>query len=483
MEDLLPKQSFFARHEFEGNLSKRDEVADKLHVVVQYSLIKEGEIVGKVLGTGKTFKKLGRLLNLPGPYLKLTSEKIEHITTDIFSDKVLLRKTTHRVWPPGYGERMISIVSDLIFENITITEHYGTSDSLERHLTFFLAGPRRLWQVHEDRKLSFTGEIKSKVQNSKIELNADLPFEIEVVPSYFYDKTLAPDNHELTTKVLVLHLKTKESVEQFSNEDFVNSGKSLADDLTLLVSFLSRHWVTWYRYELQTSDILETYVRRTRECSTNELGWDDTLVEWREAREFLKVGFRNLRKLRAEGLDLSMPIVYCVSGNEAKYLEEQFTTFFLSLEKIKDMFALKPKKHLRENLPDKAFKKLRSLISDVIEKNVESSEVVERIQTKIPELNRPSLRFVLESLFHRYNVDWTDIYPQASGFTLIKTRDELFHSSRALNIDLLVKELHRLQAIIERLLLRMMGWDDLSRSPTDFMKKWLTAVDNDSNDT
>jgi len=104
------------------------------------------------------------------------------------------------------------------------------------------------------------------------------------------------------------------------------------------------------------------------------------------------------------------------------------------------------------------------------------------MRAKIPELNRPSLRFVLDALFFRYNIDWTDIYPSTGDFTLIKTRDKLFHSSQEPNFDLLFKETNRLQAIIERLLLRMLGWEDLSHSPTDFMKKWLTADEDDGND-
>lgn len=474
MEDLWPKQPFFNRHEFIGNLSRCDEVADKLHIVVQYSLIKEGEIVGKVLGTTKTCEKLRRFTNFSGPYpyLKLTSDEIS-------SDRVLFGTTIDR---PGYNKEMSYIVANLSFEDITITRHFGPSDSHERHLTFFLAGPRRLWSIHETPEFSFTGDIKNKVHNSKIELNEDFPFEIEVIPCYFRDKTSAPDNHyELTANVLTMHFKTKESLEQLSNEDFVNLSKALADDIILLVSFLSRRWVTWYRYQLETNDTIRTYVRITRDCTTKELNRDDAVIEPRKSRGFLKIGLSNLRKLRAEGFNLSMPILYFVSGNEAENLEEQFTTLFLSLEKIKDMFALK--ENLRENLRQKSFKKLSSLISDVIEKNVESPEVINRTQKKIPELNRPSLRFVLDSLFCRYNIDWTDIYPPASKLTLIKTRDKLFHTLQEPNIDLLVKELLRLRAVIERLLLRMLCWEDLSHSPPDFIKKWLTTVENDSNHT
>lgn len=484
MEYLLPKQPFLNRYEFVGKLfSGKNQVVDKLHIVVTFSSINEGKIVGKVLGTVKTAVKLERLFGLPMPYLKLSSEKTESTTTCIFSEKMSLKNLSRRYMSSISSDEMTYVVSDLDFENITITGRYGHSESPERHLTFFLCGPQSLWQIRRSSEWFSTGEKKTEVCNSKIELNEELPFEIEVVPQYFYDETPTSDNFELIADVLTLHLKTEKPIEQLSDEDFVNSGKAIVNDLALLISFLSRSWVTWYRYQFQMNDAIETHVRRTRRWSTKEPDRHDALVEWNKTREFLKTGISNLRKLREEGLDLFMPILYFVSGNEAEYLEDKFTTLFLSLERIKDMFQDKKRKGLRRNQSDNAFKKLRSLISDVIKENIESSEVLERMQTKIPELNRPSLRFVLDSLFSEYNIDWRDIYPSASDFTLIKTRDKLFHSSQEVNIDILFKEVRRLQALIERLLLRMLGWEDLSCSPTDPMKEWLATVENDSNDT
>ena len=57
--------------------------------------------------------------------------------------------------------------------------------------------------------------------------------------------------------------------------------------------------------------------------------------------------------------------------------------------------------------------------------------------------------------------------------TLIDTRNKLLHSSRDLDIDLLDKETTRLQAIVERFLLRMLGWTDFSALPSKHLRKWL----------
>ena len=479
IEELLPSKPFFERYEFKGNLWKNNEVADNLQIIIQYSQINEGEIDGKVLGSQETFKRLERLFTLPGYLFRLASKKHEGITTEIFSDNVLIPTISNKNWPDSYAERMMSVVADLHFQDLTIIQHASLSESIDRHLTFFLAGPQTSWSISQMRELSLTGEMKTEVVNSKIELSESFPFEIEVVPRYFYGKATTPENTELSTYILALHLKTDKSVKELSNEDFVSLGRALADDLTLLISFLSKRWVTWFRYELGTSDGIKSYVRRTRECSTKEINSEDCLLELANTREFLKIGLTNFRRLRAENFDLFMPIVYFVSGSEKKYLEEQFTTYFLSLERLKDIFARK--KELQHNLLDKTFKNLKSLVSKVIKESIQTDDVLERIMEKISELNRPSLSFLLNSLFSTYDVDWKDIYPQGSKFTLIRTRNKLFHSSEELNIDLLVKEVRRLQTILERLLLRMLGWEDLSCSPRDFMKRWLIAQENSKN--
>jgi hypothetical protein len=473
IEDIFPKNPFFERREFKGSLSRQQQTADGLQFVVQYPLTKEGEIQGKVLGDRNTFKKIEHLTSVPGPFWTLRSQKHEDLGWEMHSDEVLVPVIYGQGWPSDYAEGMTAVVADLRLEDVFMTEHLRGSATQDRHLTFFLAGPREMWGLQQLRVPSFTGEVKIDVRNAEIQLDESLPFDVEVCPIYFYDETSTADNYQLTTDVLTLHLKTNKSPKELSTNDFISLSKELADDLTLLVSFLSRGWVSWFRYQLVTSENTKNYIRKTRSCSTKKLRWDDGLVEHHKSRDFLRTGLRNLRELRKKGLNLVMPIVYFVSANEKKYLEEQFTTFFLSLERIKDMFAKEEK--LQKNLPNAAFKKLRSSIGGLVDNEVKSSDVRDRIRTKLPELNRPSILYVLEKLFSRYGVTWQDLYPTGSQQpTLIKTRDELFHSSHEIDMDLLVRERDRLQALLERILLRMLGWDDLSRSPVELTRRWLT---------
>jgi hypothetical protein len=478
MEEIFPKQSFTERFEFLGSLCQGDKSADGLHIVLQYSLIKEGEITGSVVGTTETYKELSKVSDLPGPTLRMRSQDREHWNTRIWSDNVLWGRVTNK---PFYGSEMSYKVADLHFHDLTIEKDIQFNELKERHISFFLTGPKTLWGVYEWFETSFTGEEKSEVKYSQIELNEQFPFEIEVKPWYFYDKTLPPDKFRLKTKVFVLHFKTEKPIKELSNEDFISEEIAIVEDLIQLVSFLSRRWITWYSYELQTNTLSRTFVRNARECSSEEISYNRSMVPRHQARDFLKVGFTNIRKLRQIGINLHMPLVYFVSGVEAKYLEEQFSVLFLALERIKDMFAIQ--EGMQSSLPTNIFKHLSSSVDEVLVRHLQKPDIpptlqsrLPWIQLKLPELNRPSLRTILlDHLFPKYNVSWQDLYPNGSDFTLIKTRDQLFHSSAETNIELLIKELHRLQAIVERVLLSMLGWSQHNNSPDEQERHWLVS--------
>ena len=473
MEFFFPKKPFFERIEFIGKLSKQDKFADRIHLVLQYPILKQGEIIGKAFGTKEMLERILSVAPVPEPFWTLNSEGHGQFQTEVYSDRLLLSTAGRQEWPTECDEQMTSMISSVLLLDLTVTRRLTPSEIRDRHLTFFLVGPRELWFLNQIREVSFTGEAKIKVKNPKIELEQNLPFEIEVFPHYFYDEGPEPDGHELTANVLALHFTTSKSQTELPDESFVKSASAIATDLCVLVSFASRSWVTWYRYQLVTNDHIKEFVRETRKCKMDKVGWRDALIESHRSREFLRTGLTNYRNLRENGFDLFMPILYFVSANEKMYLEEQFTTFFLSLEKIKDLFARQ--EGLLKNLVKKDFEELESTVSNVIKAHVSSPEIFDRIKTKIPELNRPPLRFVLETLFSRFDIDWRDLHPPGDPLTLIKTRGELFHSSREVDLDRLAKDRHRLQAILERLLLRLLGWGDLSRSPTAHTRMWLAS--------
>jgi hypothetical protein len=464
------EQSFVKHLEFAGSLSQQDRSADDLHCTIEYSLLKQTDITGTITSSPGVAKPLSPIFEFTGAHLRLKGH-IPHLETEFSSDHVIpLELRTQSEHGPNKSYQVVQVR----LHDLTIKETlHTTEDTGKRHLTFFLAGPRAMWAISGINEKSFTGEEKFETWGSKIQLAESLPFDLEVSPWFFYDKTSPPDSFQLKANALTLRFKTMSSPEDLSDEQFLETGTAVAEDLILLVSFLSRRWLSWYRYELQSARLLQTYVRHTRECSDQPIEHDNSVVSERQARDFLSTAFTNLRKLRQLGINLRMPLIYSISGAEAKYVEEQFSILFLALERIKESFAIQ--NSLQSILSGPAFAKLRKSISDTVELATNDPIASGKMLLKIPELNRPALRTVLDALFAQYNIQWRDLYPESSDFTLIKTRDQLFHSSSDVEMDALIKELHRLQALVERTILAMLGWSDFRNAPPLHERKWLTT--------
>jgi hypothetical protein len=472
MDELIPKQPFFERHEFLGSLVQDDKSADDLQIVVQFSLLKEGEIAGQVLGTSETFDKLARISDVTGPKLILRSKKDPDSRFEFYSDDVHLGSAQRRTWTPAYGNNIAYVVSELHFDKFEVLHRIEPRDSISRSIVFFLSGPRYMWEIISFGERSYTGEAKVDTRNTKIELDDALPFSIEVKPWYFYDKSSPPDVFDLKAHVLALELSTSIKEEELTNDAFVQKAIAVIEDLILLVSFMSRGWITWYSYEFLTPTFIKRHVRRARETSSRDISWNDTLVEHGQGRQFLKSAYTNLQKLRSEGINLFMSIAYYLSGLESKYMEEQFTTLFLALERTKDLFAQHNQEYL-EILSPTISEPLSNSIKDQIKRVVDSPDIRGRIYDKIRELNRPSLRFVLDSLLSKNEISYTDLYPPGEEFSLISTRDQLFHSSKKIDYDHLFREFYRLKSVLERLLLRLLGWENFARSPDIYTMKLL----------
>jgi hypothetical protein len=152
-------------------------------------------------------------------------------------------------------------------------------------------------------------------------------------------------------------------------------------------------------------------------------------------------------------------------------VEQQFAISFLALEKLK---ALYPDRGRVEAavLPDKLSELLTHAEGWLSREQWEQVEVGAVLKA-LRGLRNPTLQEVLDAMLVQYRIKWDDLYPPSVAMSLVLTRNALFHGSARLEIDPLSRELERLRAIIARLLLRMLGWEDLSNAPDVAFLTWL----------
>ncbi|HEX9829347.1 MAG TPA: hypothetical protein VGB10_03970, partial [Bacteroidota bacterium] len=137
----------------------------------------------------------------------------------------------------------------------------------------------------------------------------------------------------------------------------------------------------------------------------------------------------------------------------------------------------KTNSEFKEILEDEKFSALNESIKALVSEFVGDENKRRMIHKKTKELNRPALIDVLGAMLKKYNINWVDLYPPEKDLrSLINTRNTLFHSSQEINSDGLVNEMYRVQALVERIILSLLGWRDFSKSPESFIKSFITRA-------
>ena len=460
------KVPFQKVEEFTGTIYNEFVIVENLFIVITYHEDKSGPISGKVIGSDEIYQKMNVLYNSPSRNYKLEANSSgKKITSKNLNFKRLTQKITY----DSVAKNLLYEVASFELLDLEIL-HERDFDNKERVIVFSLFGPTNVWQVFQIKTLNSNGEIKNDIKNYK--LNICKGFSIKLEPEYFYDDHLEDENIQLSTNIISLIIKTKIEEDELPDEKFIKKSQDIADKLILLGSFLCKSWIVWYKYSLVTHCKIVEYYKRTRKTEIKKINFDEYFINDFQIKDFLNSAFLKLTDLKLNGYDLTLPITYFINSKQAIYLEEEFVTSFLSLEKIKDYYSIKNK--LYPILRNNNFKKIKKILTFELEKNITDPVKLERMIQKLPDLNRPTLKSVIMDLLNEFNVIWTDIYPISSDFSLISTRDKLVHSIEKIKIDNLFKEVMRLEILLIRLILSMLGWKDLSKTAKQYQIKFLT---------
>ena len=131
----------------------------------------------------------------------------------------------------------------------TVSETWRRKADTERELTFRLAGGLGILQPQEASTSRWTGERQIEPTNSILDLGIPWPGTIELRNEYLWEQH---GRRGRFASVPTLYLKCHASERELSDAELLENAKALADDAMLLMSFVRRHWVTWYQYTFCT---------------------------------------------------------------------------------------------------------------------------------------------------------------------------------------------------------------------------------------
>jgi len=277
--------------------------------------------------------------------------------------------------------------------------------------------------------------------------------------------------------VPMLGVSTDAPEAELSTDRFVERADQLLEDVLLLMSLGSKQWSVWFASQLIVpGNLIQDRVQTTSRTVSNQEPAENMIpVPPSDALDFLQTVLPRYRDFRREGCAMKTAIQTTLASREEDYVESQFLSLFTALETLKNIFA--EQEGLVTLLDQDTFEEMRSDLKDVVREHIggdENSDLRKEIYKSMFGLNRPSLQSLLNGMFEKYDTGIEDLYPQDKKSTLKDTRNNLVHGRGAPDdTSKLTNEILRLQALVNRLILRMLGWNDVSRCPPDSRKSRL----------
>jgi hypothetical protein len=463
---LSDKPPFHERYRFAGKFICGNDSTPEVDVTIEFARLNSGPITGFVLGDSNTAAAFDRAFRWRKPCQLISSEDDYR---QVVADGVLLTTLQQTIGglnlPRGPIDRVVEFSCREVSETVRRTGPPG-----ERGVAFTLAGPLEQILPPDVATRSWTGATTIRERDFSLDVGVPWPGQIELRHTYLWDGIDTADQQGRYARLPGLILRTNLQRSELSDAELLKQAGDLADDLTLLMSFVWRNWIVWFQYEFWRPDAAtEHRFHRSRRTESGAGGFDNSPVG-PNSREFLRRCLPVFRQNRDAGLDLRLPLVYAIPKSESRYVEERLASAFWSLEKLVNLLVLRDGR-------DRIFGSSRfDRIEKQLKAALESSTSTDSrwgdggvglalLRDKLPELNRPSFSAQLKWACHTAGVIWSDLYPPGVDISVprfIRTRNEIFHSNAAIDGALVLRESLRVTAVIERLVLKLLGWDDLS---------------------
>ena len=468
----LVKKPFYFQQVFIGKLFNESYCVENIQVYIDYSEIYPSQIHGYIVGNKEKYEEIEKLFHLKSGFFKFESYDMEDRYERLLSNKVLFNSIKTYGWPDEIQNHFNSIISYLTFLEIeTFLIRPSSVDFQEVNFclntNYNNLGGFFLPTLHYDGNIT--------VKESEIELNLNQkPYRIYICNRSFFNN----ENNALST-VSIGALRIKAPIDIDSNE-FIKMSLNLAEDVLMLFSFVREKNLVWFYYNYFGINGFKRYVksffnRKGESKQLDDFKYDDSFLYRGDATRFVEKCFINYRRLNEQGLNLKLPIIELNMGKHVKTINEQFILYFLGIEKIVDL-TVKDRKIVSDKEFKKLHKKIYKCIDDYFKDKNEDARIQikkKKIIEKLPELNRPAFKSLLFELFENLKIDNKSFYPKNGAFTLIKTRDKLFHTKVEPEMEMFEKENIRARSILENLILKLLGWDECFHSPRTWEKKLI----------
>ena len=451
------RQPFLSRHRFRGVVRTPNGSASGLETVVDTDTRGRLGPKGFILGTREThdqLQELGKYGRMPrSAGLAYTAKGGRSIKAEI-----TFTGSSYLIGP----EQPTRVVAEFYCHHITFDSPPLDDSGGVPAVSFLMTGNDAHWMGMEKwderlRRLATRSEIGTRT------LPISMHFEWREL------RSLDPVEGETLTVMIPMLVVRPKGKEKRTTDEFLAEAIGRVDDVAALVSFLCGTLLGWYEYHATTAESLRDCHRTVRQPVQRSPYRYDRPVEANDTRRFLSVAVRRARQLRLAGKYPALGMEWTLSARESESSEVAFVSLLFALESLHRAYLRTRKATI---LPNERFDRLRHDLSTAARRFRPrlSKRQLALVEKKYPEINRPAFWDTLRAMLRNMQVKWDDLYPvpPPAKPLFIDLRNELVHRGQVSNPRQLGLELIRLQAIVERLLLRTLGWGDFKETPRSY---------------
>jgi hypothetical protein len=283
------------------------------------------------------------------------------------------------------------VLGNFSIERVDIRTKLNTpAEEKKRQASFLLTGPSDLWLCHASRVLSYTGDISVTHSDPVLPLDSTRD-RISTAPHFVYaDYPRAKGIRREIGQAELFSLRVDDAFETArEGAAFIADSNALADTLCLLMSFLSKTYITWFTSTYSDGhEVLQTY-RNVRTTDSKAPDWEDLVLSPPDIRPFLNQALVGYDKSTASGFDLRIPMLYYIWAQSSRFVEDRFSTLFFALEKL--LSSLDESDPEDDLLTMSELSKLWKVIRPALEEMGKTPRQVELVLAKRRELQRAPL--------------------------------------------------------------------------------------------
>jgi len=341
----------------------------------------------------------------------------------------------------------------------------------KRYIEFQLIGPLEIWGR------AFIHEIMKEDVNFIKRVNEMNTFEIDnFLCSYYVKEIRFKTNSEIEYYEISkkrVFFRIQEIVNSDSSDDnFKDTILKFFEELLLFISFASTSNIGWLVYNFNGNNNRVWYLKSILTTEKFQKLESSLIIEREYINEFLIKSYENYKGLKKH-INIKSPIREFLTNELAIYMEQRFIIVYIAFEKLtndisrwlfKDEYILETKR----------FKLIRKEIKDFLESNTKfelEKEELYKINEKLNELNRTSVKRKMKKLFEYFEIDYQKSLDKGGKFKFLTIRNRYIHSTSNYEENDLLDEYLRLKKYFELIVLKLLDKDSLSHLHPDFKFK------------